>query len=56
MLPGGFDYVQNQPRSGPHRQVSQAGQAVRFTLQGETSFTYTVTASDTQVAMSSRGC
>ena len=43
-LPAGFTYVSS---SGlPDSQVRQAGQVVTFTLFGETSFTYTVTASD----------
>ena len=42
MLPTGFTYVSSSLAAS---QVSEAGQAVRFTLQGETSFTYTVTAS-----------
>ena len=40
-LPEGFTYVSS---SLPDSQVSVTGQQVRFTLQGDTSFTYTVTA------------
>ena len=40
-LPEGFTYVSS---SLPNSQVSVTGQQVRFTLQGDTSFTYTVTA------------
>ena len=44
-LPGGFTYVST---SGlPDASVTESGQAVTFTLLDETSFTYTVTASDT---------
>ena len=40
-LPEGFTYVSS---SLPDSQVSVTGQQVRFTLQGDTSLTYTVTA------------
>ena len=40
-LPAGFTYVSS---SLSDNQVTITGQVVRFTLQGETSFTYTVTA------------
>ena len=43
-LPGGFTYVSS---SLDEDQVSVMGRDVRFTLQGDTSFTYTVTASNT---------
>ena len=43
-LPGGFTYVSS---SLSDVQVQHTGQEYRFTLQGETSFTYTVTASST---------
>ena len=43
-LPSGFSYVSSSLRAS---QVYESGQQVRFTLQGETSFTYTVTASRT---------
>ena len=43
-LPAGFAYVDS---SLSDSQVNESGQNVRFTLQGDTSFTYTVTASST---------
>ena len=43
-LPAGFSYVDS---SLDAEQVNVTGQAVRFTLQGDSSFTYTVTASST---------
>ena len=43
-LPAGFTYVSSSLDAD---QVAETGQEVRFTLQGETSFTYTVTASRT---------
>ena len=43
-LPAGFEYVSS---SLDTEQVAVTGQEVRFTLQGETTFTYTVTASMT---------
>ena len=44
-LPVGFSYVDSSLASS---QVGEpGGNRVRFTLQGDTSFTYTVTASDT---------
>ena len=43
-LPTGFAYVSSNLSSS---QVNESGQDVRFTLQGEASFTYTVTASST---------
>ena len=43
-LPSGFSYVSSSLRAS---QVDERGQNVRFTLQGDTSFTYTVTASST---------
>ena len=43
-LPSGFSYVSSSLRAS---QVDESGQNVRFTLQGDTSFTYTVTASST---------
>ena len=43
-LPAGFSYVSS---SLDDSQVTVTGQTVRFTLQGDTSFTYTVTASST---------
>ncbi len=43
-LPAGFTYVSSSLDTG---QVHVTGQQVRFTLQGDTSFTYTVTASRT---------
>ena len=43
-LPTGFSYVSS---SLSDSQVNESGQDVRFTLQGDTSFTYTVTASGT---------
>ena len=43
-LPTGFAYVSSNLSSS---QVNESGQDVRFTLQGEDSFTYTVTASST---------
>ena len=43
-LPAGFEYVSS---SVDTEQVTVTGQEVRFTLQGDTSFTYTVTASMT---------
>ena len=43
-LPGGFAYVSS---SLDENQVQTTGQQVRFTLQGDESFTYTVTASRT---------
>ena len=43
-LPAGFTYVSS---SLPDSQVLHTGQTVRFTLQGDDSFTYTVTASRT---------
>ena len=43
-LPAGFSYVSS---SLDDSQVDEIGQDVRFTLQGDTSFTYTVTASST---------
>ena len=43
-LPAGFSYVSS---SLDAEEVRVTGQAVRFTLQGDTSFTYTVTASST---------
>ena len=42
-LPAGFTYVSS---SLPDAQVAITGQEVKFTLFGDTSFTYTVTASD----------
>ena len=42
MLPEGFTYVSS---SLPDNQVKVTGQQARFTLQGDDSFTYTVTAS-----------
>ena len=42
-LPAGFSYVSS---SLDAEEVRVTGQAVRFTLQGDTSFTYTVTASE----------
>ncbi len=45
MLPAGFTYVSS---SLPDDQVTEVdARTVRFTLQGETSYTYTVTASQT---------
>ena len=48
-LPPGFSYVTSSLSPGQvvPGQVNESGQNVRFTLQGETSFTYTVTASST---------
>ena len=43
-LPAGFAYVDSSLSAS---QVNESGQNVRFTLQGDTSFTYTVTASGT---------
>ena len=43
-LPAGFSYVSS---SLDDAQVNVSGQQARFTLQGDTSFTYTVTASNT---------
>ena len=43
-LPSGFSYVSSNLRAS---QVNESGQNVRFTLQDDTSFTYTVTASST---------
>ena len=43
-LPAGFSYVSS---SLDEAQVNVSGQQARFTLQGDTSFTYTVTASST---------
>ena len=43
-LPSGFSYVSGSLSAS---QVNESGQNVRFTLQGDTSFTYTVTASST---------
>ena len=43
-LPAGFAYVSSSLNAS---QVNESGQNVRFTLQDETSFTYTVTASST---------
>ena len=43
-LPTGFAYVASSLSAS---QVNESGQNVRFTLQGDTSFTYTVTASST---------
>ena len=43
-LPAGFSYVSSSLSTS---QVDESGQNVRFTLQGDTSFTYTVTASST---------
>ncbi len=43
-LPTGFSYVSSSLSAS---QVNESGQNVRFTLQGDTSFTYTVTASST---------
>ena len=43
-LPAGFAYVSSSLSAS---QVNESGQNVRFTLQGDTSFTYTVTASST---------
>ena len=43
-LPAGFAYVSSSLSAS---QVYESGQDVRFTLQGDTSFTYTVTASST---------
>ena len=43
-LPSGFTYVSSSLDAS---QVTETGQEVRFTLQGDTSFTYTVTASMT---------
>ena len=45
-LPAGFSYVSGSS-SLDDSQVNVSGQNVRFTLQGDTSFTYTVTASST---------
>ena len=44
-LPPAFSYVAS---SLPEEQVNATGQEVRFTLQGDTSFTYTVTASSVE--------
>ena len=43
-LPTGFVYVSSSLSAS---QINESGQNVRFTLQGDTSFTYTVTASST---------
>ena len=43
-LPAGFAYVSSSLDAS---QVSESGQQVRFTLQGDTTFTYVVTASST---------
>ena len=43
-LPSGFSYVSSSLSAS---QVNESGQNVRFTLQGDPSFTYTVTASST---------
>ena len=43
-LPAGFDYVSSTHDSGGSERVS--GQEVRFTLQGDRSVAYTVTASE----------
>ena len=43
-LPSGFSYVSSSLSAS---QVNESGQNVGFTLQGDTSFTYTVTASST---------
>ncbi len=44
-LPAGFNYESSSLNSS---QVSETGQSVRFTLQGDDSFTYVVTASMTE--------
>ena len=49
-LPSGFSYVSSSLSAS---QVNESGQNVRFTLQGDTSFTYTVTASSTPGPMTS---
>ena len=51
-LPAGFDYGSS---SLDDEQVKETGQDVRFTLQGDSSFTYTVTASDTPGSYSFSG-
>ena len=53
-LPAGFDYGSS---SLPESQVTETGQEVRFILQGDddSSFRYTVTASDTPGSYSFRG-
>ena len=51
-LPAGFDYVSSSLRDS---QVTETGQDVRFTLQDEDSFRYTVTASDTPGSYTFRG-
>ena len=51
-LPAGFIYVES---SLPESQVAETGQDVRFTLQGETSFTYIVTASRTPASYTFSG-
>ena len=47
-LPEGFAYVEGSAAPLDDFQVVVTGQNVRFTLQGERSFTYTVTASSTE--------
>ena len=44
-LPSGFTFVSSDL---PSSQVNASGSPIRFTLYGESSFTYTVTASDTE--------
>ena len=44
-LPAGFDYASSSLNDA---QVSENGQVVTFTLLGEASFTYNVTAPDTE--------
>ncbi|MCY4581236.1 MAG: hypothetical protein OXE50_00320, partial [Chloroflexi bacterium] len=51
-LPAGFAYVSS---SLDANQVNVSGQTVRFTLQGDTSFTYSVTASSTPVSYTFSG-
>ena len=51
-LPAGFAYVSSSLIAS---QVNESGQDVRFTLQGDTSFTYTVTASETAGSYSFSG-
>ena len=51
-LPAGFAYVSSSLSTS---QVNESGQDVRFTLQGDTSFTYTVTASGTAGSYSFSG-
>ena len=52
MLPAGFTYISSDL---PASQVNVSGQDVRFTLQDESSFTYTVTASATTGAYTFAG-